>query len=230
MAKSFLKLKTPARWQLLNAAARRGAADAGFEVARRPGRGMSNIWELRKGGVTRVASVRTSRDRYIAFPPLDQGTRWKTLDDVDDVLVAVVDSKENPQRIEVYLLPAEEVRDRFNRSYRARTQAGHVISDDFGMWLSLDADKRDLPSSVGTGIVDRYKPLGRYDVEELLSGAPKHVEVDGPTTDDHDDEEEGDAPPAVSSIGDVMKWARERISEFAGVSVESVKLDLKIEY
>ena len=42
---------------------------------------------------TWIASVRTTRDRWIAFPPLDGGTRWKTLDDVELVLVAAVDEE-----------------------------------------------------------------------------------------------------------------------------------------
>ena len=39
-------------------AALRGAEENGFRLVRKPGRGLSNTWELSKNGKTRVASVR----------------------------------------------------------------------------------------------------------------------------------------------------------------------------
>ena len=42
-------------------AALRGAEENGFKLVRKPGRGLSNTWELSKNGKTRVASVRTTR-------------------------------------------------------------------------------------------------------------------------------------------------------------------------
>jgi len=43
---------------------------------------------------------------FAAKRPLKGGTKWKTLDDVKMVVVADVDSKDNPQKIEVYIFPA----------------------------------------------------------------------------------------------------------------------------
>ncbi len=139
------------RWSLLVSAAKRGVEEAGFELARVPGRGLSNVWTLKKGGKAQLASIRTTRDRYIAFPPLEEGKKWKTLSDVELVVVAAVDKKEMPENVEVYLFPANEVQKRFDASYAARKKAGRVMTDNFGMWLGLDEDVRDTPARVGSG-------------------------------------------------------------------------------
>src|SRR3954466_243062 len=123
MANRLETLSEAARWRLLVDAAKQAAEAADYQLSRVPGRGLSNIWNLTKDGKTQVAAIRTARDRWIAFPPLEKGTKWKTLDDVSLVLVATVDSKENPQSIEVYIFPADDVRERFNASYAARVKA-----------------------------------------------------------------------------------------------------------
>jgi hypothetical protein len=59
-----------------------GAKKAGYALKRQPGRGLSNTWEVTKDGEAKIASVRTTRDRWIAFPPLDggpAGKRWMML-------------------------------------------------------------------------------------------------------------------------------------------------------
>ena len=114
MEKTLVELSESERWRLMVDAAKAGMAAQGYSLARVPGRGMSNVWNVTKDGETRMASIRTTRDRYIAFPPLEGGTKWKTLDDVEMVAVATVDSKDAPEKVEVYLFPADDVRQRFN--------------------------------------------------------------------------------------------------------------------
>src|SRR5882672_9831449 len=153
MATNWNELSEAARmWRILVHAAKKAADDAGYKLTRVPGRGLSNVWNVQKDGKTQVASIRTTRDRYIAFPPLDGGKKWKTLDDVDLVIVAATDSKKDPKQVEVYIFPASEVRKRFDQSYAARTKDGHVVRDNFGMWLSLDPDYRPTPARIGSGI------------------------------------------------------------------------------
>ena len=113
-------LSETVRWHLLVNAAKKAADAQGYSMERVPGRGLSNIWNVTKDGETKVASIRTTRDRWIAFPPLEGGTKWKTLDDVDTVIVATVDSKEEPENIEVYIFPSDDVRKRFDAAYAAR--------------------------------------------------------------------------------------------------------------
>src|SRR6478609_9458123 len=114
MANRFDEMSDAARWHVLVDAAKNAAQAQGYNLSRVPGRGLSNIWTVEEGGKSQLASIRTTRDRWIAFPPLNGGKNWKTLDDVDLVIVAAVDAKDNPQKVEVYIFPAEDVRKRFN--------------------------------------------------------------------------------------------------------------------
>jgi hypothetical protein len=223
-------LSETVKWHLMVAAAKRGAKAQGYELERLPGRGLSNIWTIAKNGKTQRAAIRTTRDRWIAFPPLAKGTKWKTLDEVDSVIVASVDSKEEPENIEVFILPADEVRKRFDAAYAARVKAGLVLRDNFGMWVRLDLDKRDAHAAVGSGIIEKYKRVAVFSIENLL--AENAVGLAEPSEDAAEAEAlEREAPePRFTTIAQVMAWARERVAEIAGVRVEAVKLDLKLEY
>jgi len=194
-------------------------------MTREPGRGLSNIWKLEKGGKTQLGAIRTSQDRWFAFPPLEGGTKWKTLDDVEIVILAVVDSTEDPHAAEVYVFPKDDVRQRFIAAYKARAKAGHVQKDDFGMWVGLDADTRGIASSVGSGIVENYKPVGVYPLDELLTGNVGKMEPQVARADDDADLQEA----SPTTIAEVMKWARERVAEIAGVRVDAVRLELRLE-
>ena len=202
----------------------------GYTLSRVPGRGLSNVWNMEKGGKSQLASIRTTRDLWIAFPPLEGGTKWKTLDDVELVVVATVDSKDDPQNIEVYIFPAKEVRKRFDAAYTARTKAGHVQKDNFGMWVSLHPDTRGIASSVGSGITEQYKPVAVYSIETLIAAKPDESLQGGEQQAEPGGEEGEPEFPRLTTIADVMAWARERVAEIAGVRVEAVKLDLKMEY
>jgi len=225
-------------WRLMVAAARRGAEEAGYKLERLPGRGLSNVYAARKNGETRTFSIRTTRDRYIAFPPLEGGTKWKTLDDVDSVLVATVDSAESPTAVEVYLFRADEVRKRFDASYAARVKNGLVMRDNFGMWLCLDPRDTRAANAVGTGIVRHYKPIATYSLDDLITAGVAAADSDefAPA---EEELAEMQAPasekapveaPRPRTIAEVMAWARQQVADVAGVRVEAVKLDLKIEY
>lgn len=221
------------KWHLLVNAALKAIEADGYTISRVPGRGLSNIWNVEKNGKKQVAAVRTTRDRWIAFPPLEGGKKWKTLSDVDLVVVAAVDSKEDPQNVEVYLFPADDVRKRFNEAYAARTKAGQVHKDNYGMWVALDKDKRGIASSVGSGIIDHYKRIANYSIDALLSDAEVEEDDAELAVEEHAEERaEAESAPVrgPSTIGEVMNFARRRIAEVAGVRPEAVKLDLKIEY
>ena len=220
-------LSDSARWRLMVDAAKAGMMAKGYALERVPGRGMSNVWNVTKDGETRIASIRTTRDRYIAFPPLEGGAKWKTLDDVELVVVATVDSKDAPERVEVYLFPADDVRQRFNAHYAARLKEGQSIKDNFGMWVGLDRDDRGIAASVGTGILEKYEPIANYAIADLLAEHPP-----AQANDEEPVQAAGEIPatPTLATIAEVMAWARNRVAEIAGVQAEAVKLDLKLEY
>ncbi|UCI19910.1 hypothetical protein FJ970_02760 [Mesorhizobium sp. B2-1-8] len=225
MTNLLSELSESVRWRLMVDAAKKAAEAQGYSMARVPGRGLSNIWNITKDGKTTVAAIRTTRDRYIAFPPLKGGTKWKTLDDVETVIVATVDSKDDPENVEVYIFPADDVRKRFNAHYAARSKEGQAIKDNFGMWVGLDLDNRGIAASVGTGILDHYKRVAVYPISDLLADNP-HEE----TSSEEPEHTPETVEPGFSTIAEVMAWARDRVAQLAGVQVEAVKLDLKIEY
>ena len=86
---------------------------------------------------------------------------------------------------------------------------------------------RGIATSVGSGIAEKYPRVAMYSIEALLSdGAEQSQEAEGglPAGD------EAEPPARLTTIAEVMAWARERVAEIAGVRVEAVKLDLKMEY
>ncbi len=213
-------------WQLMVDAAKRGLIEAGYRLTRMPGRGMSNVWSIELDGKVQTAAIRTTRNRWFAFPPLEGGTKWKTLDDVDLVVVSAVDNAENPKRAEVYLFKAADVRKRFRAAYDARKRAGQAVRDDFGMWIGLDTDPRDLPSSVGSGLAQVSPPLATLALEEVEEPHGREAaKTQSPTRNGLEGETR-----EPQTIVEVLAWARQKVAIIAGVRTEAVKLDLKIEY
>jgi len=227
MTNRLKEMGETASWRLMVSAAVEGAKKAGYGMKRQPGRGLSNTWEASKDGVTKIASIRTTRDRWIAFPPLDKGSRWKTLDDAELVIVSAVDNPDNPQNVDVYLFPADVVRKRFDASYAARIENGHTVRDNFGMWVKLDAADADLPTQAGAGLAVEYPAIARYTIDELEGEMPAATErAVAEVPDEAEDDEEA---PAFVTVGDVLAWARSEIARLSGMSSDAIKLDLKIE-
>ena len=225
MSNRFNELPDSRTWNMLVGVATCALERAGLAPKRVPGRGRSNIWEVEENGRHKRVSIRTTKDRSFAFPPLKKGAKWKTLDDVDIVVVAAVDDRDDPRNVEVYRFDAEEVRRRFDASYAARIDAGQTVQDDFGMWLSLDKDDRGLPASVGAGLATAYPPITAFPLGELVAenaAEPAAVPDDGGTV----------GTPATwepRTIAEVMDSARKRIATLSGVRIEAVKLDCRIE-
>ncbi|MDE0408536.1 MAG: hypothetical protein OXN81_11805 [Alphaproteobacteria bacterium] len=201
-------------------AATRALAKTNPELKRIPGRGKSNVWEIEEEGQVKRVAVRTTQDRWFAFPPMENGTKWKTLSDVDVVVVASVDVREDPKRVEVYRFDADEVRKRFDESYAARTGAGQSEPDGYGMWVALDKDHRCLPASVGSGLAVEHARIATYPLNQGVAKEP--VAAD-------EKDEDAVAGPEPETIATVMGFARARIAELSGVPEEAVKLDCRIE-
>ena len=221
MNSHFNDMTSSESWQLLVNAAIRALTEAGYVPQRQPGRGRANVWTVEEGGKQQRVSVRTTRDRWFAFPPLDNGAKWKTLSDVDIVVVAAVDDPDDPNRIEVYRFDATEVRERFDTSYAARIKAGRSEPDNFGMWVGLDVDNRGLPASVGSGLASDHAPIAVYSLDQLI---PENRDAAPDGAEDGEDLE-----PSPGTIAAVMKQARGRIAALSGVDIADVKLRCSIE-
>jgi hypothetical protein len=144
----------------------------GWKVERVAGSGKSSVRRITKGKDSKVVSIRTTQDRSIAFPRIEGDKSWRTLDEVDAVVAASVDDKENPHFANIHLLPGDEMRDRFNRTYEARLKAGHTIPVGRGVWLSLYANESFSPvHHVGAGAGNKYPPFAKVplDATKLIS-------------------------------------------------------------
>ncbi|WP_424579252.1 hypothetical protein [Bradyrhizobium sp. USDA 241] len=174
---------------------------------------------ITKWGKTRKASIRTTRDRWFAFPPLENGKKWKTLDEVDVVIVATVDDRHDPKNVEVYIFPAAEVRKRFDASYAARVAAGQTMRDNFGMWVALDKKERNSPADVGSGIVDHYKPVAVIPIADLLADADEEI-AEAASADESAPDVDNDPPLTIPE-------AKRRLALTLGLKPENIKITVE---
>ena len=177
---------------------------AGWRVERIQGIGKSSVRRITKGSERHTVSIRTTQDCWIAFPRNDEDNGWVTLDDVDYVVAVTVDEKDNPKKGLVFMIDGDEMRERFNRTYRARLDAGHTIPVGRGVWVSMFVEE-DLaaPSTVGGGIALNRKPLA-----SVLLG-------------DDDLDEPADQPDEAPMT---IAEAKRRLAQSLGVDPERIKI------
>ncbi len=120
------------------------------------------VRRITKGGKSLQAVIRTTQDTWIAFPRTKDDSKWVTLSDADVVVASSVDDPANPQFALVHILPAEEMRDRFDRAYAARLAAGHTIPVGRGVWVALYEEEGTSPiQRVGAGAGIAHPAVGR---------------------------------------------------------------------
>ena len=227
MANRLREMGEGAGRRLMVGAAIKAVEQQGYSLKRQPGRGLTAVYDALKGPNKSVQSIRTTRDRWFAFPSLQNGKAWKTLDNCDLVTVAAVDSVENPQAVNVYLFPADEVRRRFDASYAARTKAGHNVKNDWGMWVMLDKGDDSVTSQVGHSLAVDYPAIATFTLDELEAGIEVAPEAEA-IVETAADEEEAEPAIPLNTVAEVLAFAQERIAALTGMPVEGVKLDLKM--
>jgi hypothetical protein len=147
----------------------------GWKVEKRKGFG-SSVRFISKGGKTQSISIRTSQDKWIAFPRNEQDSGWGTLSGVDFVLAVSVDDRHNPKFAKVHMIGAKEMLDRFDRAYAARRAAGYTIPLGRGLWLPLYyADEKDPVTHVGGGAGLLHPPIAQVPLDPAApeSNEPK---------------------------------------------------------
>lgn len=209
-------------YRFLTDAAVKAMRDAGWSVSRSPGQGRSNVWNIKKNGKSGSVSIRTTRNRWIAYQPQNNGKKWKTLDDVDFVCISAFSYdgiSEEPVGVNVHLLDASVVQDVFKRNYTARTKEDHNVTNDFGMWICMDECEGTQAANVGSGFATRKNLIASYVLEQA---------------DDLDDDAEGEMTsithkaPGSMSVSDILDSARAEISKITGIPVEGITLDLHL--
>lgn len=188
----------------------------GWAVERVPKVGKSSIRRIVRGGESKIATIRTTQDTYIAFPRDSADKEWLTLSMADLVVAVSVDDPANPHFAQVHLIDGDEMRDRFDRSRDARVKAGHSIQPGQGMWLGL-YEKEDSapPSLVGAGAGLKHPPVARYPLTDGRTDAP----VSQPSA---------TAEPTATNDSLSIPEARRRLAATLGISPENVKITIEV--
>ena len=189
----------------------------GWRVEKVPGAGKPSLRRIRKEGKTTLISIRTTQDTWIAFPRDQQDEGWTTLSDVDLVLAVSVDDKEKPRYGQAHLIDGKEMRERFDRAYKARLAAGHAVSLGSGsMWVSLYHEHEaatDPVNWVGGGAGLTNPAIYRAPLERTKS------EV----LDEHDEPTDVVQPGAIDDELTINE-AKRRLALTFGIDPSSVKI------
>jgi hypothetical protein len=154
----------------------RSLEKAGWKVERVPGSGKASVRRITKGAESKIVSIRTTQDTWIAFPRVEGDKGWRTLDEVDAVVPVSVDDAHNPKFAKVHLIGGDEMRDRFDRAYAARKKAGHSIPVGRGVWVSLYlTEARDPVSHIGAGAGLKFPPIATVPLTPELIAAVKET-------------------------------------------------------
>ena len=192
----------------------------GWKVERVQGSGKSSVRRITKGTKSKIVSIRTTQDTWIAFPRIKGDKGWRTLDDVDAVVAVSVDDGHNPKFAKVHLIDGDEMRDRFNRAYAARKKAGHTIPIGRGVWVSLYRPEAQEPvRHVGAGAGLKFPPLETVPLTpELIAaveetGGADEAEISAV-------EESKEAPLSIAE-------AKRRLAETLGVDPGNIKITVE---
>lgn len=185
----------------------------GWRIERIPGIGKSSVRRIMKNGKSRKISIRTSQDTYIAFPRNKKDSGWGTLSEVDLVLAVSVDERDHPKFAQVHMIEADEMRQRFDRAYKARKAAGYKIPLGRGVWVPLyHPDAPDPVNRVGGGAGLDHPPIARVSLEPKESRS----EVIVP----RGESDNGEKPLTIAE-------AKRRLATTLGVDPSSIKITVE---
>ena len=184
----------------------------GWKIERVQGSGKSSMRRITRGVESKLVAIRTTQDTSIAFPRDKTDRKWVTLSDVDAVVAVSVDDAEEPRFAQVHVLDGKEMRDRFDRTYRARMAAGYMIPLGRGVWVSLyQQEAQDPPSRVGAGAGLDHPPIYRVSL------------LDGPGPEGGEEA----AAPTPSDGPLTIGEAKRRLALTFGVAPQSVKITIE---
>lgn len=153
--------------------------------------------------------MKTAADRWITATRDSNGT-WPVLDGVDEVVVAALDDRESPTKVEIYLFPADEVRARLNENFRARQANG--MSEQKTDWAHIDPSTSDKPSYAGSGLGAKYPPIATFPLTK------KGPEPERPPS----------GPIASGSVAQVIEKARQQIAGITGLPKAAVQIEVRL--
>lgn len=198
----------------------------GWHVERISGFGKSSVRRIRRGAEVRVVSIRTTQDTSIAFPRNTSDKGWVTLSDVDAVVAVSVDDADAPRHAQVHMIDGNEMRDRFDRAYKARLAAGHSIPLGRGVWVPLYLpDATTPPSQVGAGAGLDNPPIARV---PLRAEKPRTANV--PESADKEEVDVGKSELEVANAEErplTISEAKRRLALSLGVDPSNIKITVE---
>jgi hypothetical protein len=196
-------------------------AEQGWKVERVPGSGKSSVRRITKSGQSKIVSIRTSQDTWIAFPRTEGDKSWRTLDEVDAVVPVSVDDRDAPRYAKVHLIDGNEVRDRFNRAYEARKNAGHSIPIGRGVWVSLYNPEANEPvSHIGAGMGLKFPPIATVPLSSARMPAANMAD-----SGDTEDSLGGEVPSVEAPLS--IAEAKRRLALTLGVDPANIKITVE---
>ena len=219
------------KWRLLINSAKEAVRSQGYALERVPGRVLSNLWHLTRNGQTQRACVCPTQDRLLSFLPLDEGRRWKVLDEVDVVIIASFDDGDRPENVDVFLCDANEIQKIFDSTYSARTKAGQSIKDGSGMWVRFDPDNRELPICQNACDPTKYEKIASYEIFDLVArktfASSDEIEINADDIQVHEWLNPGIVKTEL--IEKIMYKCRKEIARLEGLNVEKVIYHVNVE-
>ncbi|MFC3632197.1 hypothetical protein ACFOM8_22620 [Paracoccus angustae] len=215
--------ETESSYRFLTEAAMKALQEDGWSISKSTGHGRANVWNINKNGKSGRVSIRTTRDRWIAYQPLKKGSSWKTLGEVDFVCVSAFvynEKSEGPIGVNVHLIDASIVKEAFNQNYSARVSEGHTVTDNFGMWVCIDQCSGTQAAHVGSGFATEKNLIANYPLDSLIAASTDQA-ANLPQV-----QQASHSKPV--SVSDILDQARIDISKITGIPVEGVSLDLHL--
>jgi hypothetical protein len=192
----------------------------GWKVGKEGPKIRGRVRQITKNGRALVAAIRTSQDGWIAFPRNRKDTKWITLADVDVVIAAAVDDPAEPKFAQVHMFEAKELRERFDRAYTARLEAGHSIPRGRGVWVSLYYEETSDPvNRVGAGIGIAHPPIAQVPLDQggVSDSRPPVIQ---PTSEPADGDAANFQPLTIQQ-------AKVRLARSLGVDPGSIKITVE---
>jgi hypothetical protein len=96
------------------------------------------------------------------------------------------------------------------------------------MWVTLDKGDDLVPSQVGHSLALDYPAIGHFTLDELEAGVePETKHLADEAAPEPEEAVSEDVPP-LTTVVDVLNFARAKIAALTGMPADAIKLDLKM--
>lgn len=198
--------------------------EQGYKVERIPKAGKGSLRRITRGDESKIVTIRTSQDAWIAFPRNHTDTGWSTLEDADLVLAASLAEK-GGTTANFHLMDADDIRARFDRARQARLDAHHVMPAERGIWISLyNEEAKDPVSMVGAGAGLKFQPFAS-NIPVIIEEERHDVEDEGDSEEDGADAQVVNSVPSAAPL--TITEAKERLAATFGVSPSAIKITIE---